>query len=65
MGQGREYLQRVNQAINEFEEAVVHRERKKLLESKVPLQQEANRARERLIKVVVDLVTEARVGQPQ
>jgi len=62
MGQGREYLQRVNQAINDFEEAVVHRENKKLLESKVPLQQEANRARERLIKVVVDLVTQARVA---
>ncbi len=63
MRTGREYLQEVNRAINKFEDAIVHRENKKMLESKVPLQQDAARARENLVETVVKIVTEQRMAK--
>ncbi len=63
MRTGREYLQEVNRAINKFEDAIVHRENKKMLESKIPLQQDAARARENLVETVVKIVTEQRMAK--
>ena len=55
MRPGHEYLHEINTAINNFEDAVVHRENKKMLESKVSLQQDADRARENLVLVLLNL----------
>ena len=63
MRTGREYLQEVNRAINKFEDAIVQRENKKMLESKIPLQQDAARARENLVETVVKIVTEQRMAK--
>lgn len=60
---GREYVQLVQKALSRYEEAIVHREHKKLLESKVPLQQEVDSARQNVLDVVVDIVTKERMKQ--
>jgi hypothetical protein len=65
MSTGHEYVQRIQHALSEFEDAVVHREHKKLLESKVSLQQDTDQARERVVQVVVDVVTQERLKQQQ
>ncbi len=62
MGKGQEYQQQIYEALSEFEGAVVHRENKKMLESKVPLQQEVNRARQHVVELLARIVTEARMG---
>jgi hypothetical protein len=63
MGRGQEYVQRVNQALENFEQAVVRREHKKpLLDSKVSLQQEVDRARDQLMEVIAKVVAEERLG---
>lgn len=59
MSSGLEYQHMIVEALNEFEDAVVHRE-KKLLGSKVPLQQEVDTARDKLMKVIVDIVMKER-----
>jgi hypothetical protein len=60
---GREYVQQVQKALSGYEDAIVHREHKKLLESKVSLQQEVDTARQKVVDVVVDLVTKERMKQ--
>ncbi len=62
MGKGMEYQQRIQEALQAFEDAVVRRENKNLLESKVPLQQEVDRARTRLLETVAKVVTEERMA---
>ena len=61
MASGHEKLHRVNEALNAFEEAVVAREHRNPLVSKIPLQQDVDTARAGVVKVVVSLVTEARM----
>ncbi len=63
MGKGHEYLQRLHQGLNDFEQAVVEREGKGLLDSKIPLQQDVDRARKRLVEEIVKIVTEARTEE--
>lgn len=63
MRTGHEYLKEVNQAINKYEEAILRREKKKLLGSKVSLQQDVDRARENLVNTVVKIVTEQRMAK--
>lgn len=63
MSKGMEYQQRIQEALAAFEEAIVRRENKNLLESKVPLQQEADRARTRLLEVIAKVVTEERLAK--
>lgn len=63
MGQGQEFLHRLNQVLNAFEEAVVKREHKKLLDSKVSLRQNVGTARQHVIDEVVKIVTEARMAE--
>ena len=57
MSEGKEYLKQVQDALRKFEEAVVEREKHKLLESKVTRQQSVDNAREKVVEVVVKLVT--------
>lgn len=62
MGKGQEYVRRVQAALDEFEQAVVRRENKTLLiDSKVPLQQDVDRARKQLMEVVAKVVAEERL----
>ncbi len=63
MSKGMEYQQRIQEALEAFETAIVRRENKKVLESRVPLQQEADRARARLLDVIAKVVTEERLAQ--
>lgn len=63
MSKGLEYQQRIQEALAAFEEAIVRRENKKVLESKVPLQQEADRARAKVLDVIAKVVTEERLGK--
>jgi hypothetical protein len=63
MSKGMEYQQRIQEALAAFEDAIVRRENKNLLESKVPLQQEADRARARLLDVIAKVVTEERLAK--
>ena len=65
MSTGREYLQKVQHTLSEFEDSIVHREHKKILESKVSLQQDVDAARQKVIDVVVELVTAERLKQQQ
>jgi hypothetical protein len=63
MSKGMENQQRIQEALAAFEDAIVRRENKAVLESRVPLQQEADRARARLLEVIAKVVTEARLAQ--
>ncbi|MFQ5550912.1 MAG: hypothetical protein ACE5FJ_06720 [Gemmatimonadales bacterium] len=51
-------LREVNQAIDEFEDAVKRHEHIKLLDSEVSLRQDIDRARERLLEAVKALVSD-------
>lgn len=62
MGKGLEYQQRIQEALQAFEDAVARRENKNLLESKVPLQQEVDRARAKVLEVVAKVVAEERLA---
>lgn len=57
MSEGREYLKTVQDALRKFENAVVEREKHKLMESKVTRQQAVDNARKNVVEVVVKLVT--------
>ena len=61
MGKGMEYQHRIQEALVAFEDAVVRREHKQLLESKVPLQQDVDRARSKVLEVVAKVVAEERL----
>jgi len=63
MSEGREYLKQVQDALRKFEEAVVEREKHKLLESKVIRQQTVDSAREKVVDIVVKLVTAEKMKQ--
>lgn len=62
MGKGHEDLQRLQVKLNAFEDAIVRRENKGMLESKVPLQQDVDKAHKQVVETVVSLVTEARMA---
>ncbi|OGU00897.1 MAG: hypothetical protein A2W29_00655 [Gemmatimonadetes bacterium RBG_16_66_8] len=62
MGKGQEYLKRVGAALEVYERAVVRREHAKpLIDSKVSLQQEVDRARDDLMNVIAKVVAEERL----
>jgi hypothetical protein len=63
MSKGMEYQRRIQEAIEQFEAAVVRREKKGILESGLPLQQDVDRAREQLLNVVAQVVTEERMAK--
>lgn len=57
---GKEFVRRLNETLIEFEQAVVRRERKGMLDSAVTLQQEVDKARQRVIETAVQIAKEAR-----
>lgn len=59
MGKGHEFLHRIHKVLRELEDSIVRRENKKLLDSKVTLQQGVDSARQRVIETVVQVVKEA------
>jgi hypothetical protein len=63
MGKGHEYLAKIHDALREFEDAVVKRESWKPLESKVMREQETDRARQKLIDAIVEIVTQERMAK--
>lgn len=63
MGEGHDYLKLVQDAVTKFEEAVVEREKHKFLESKIARRQSVKHAREKLVDIVVQLVTAERMKQ--
>ena len=63
MSKGQEYLQQVQKALSKFEDAIVHREHKKLLESSVSVQQDVDRARQKVVDAVVQIVTKMRSSE--
>jgi hypothetical protein len=58
---GKEYLHRIQEAISNFEVAIIEREKWKPFESKVMRQQDVDSARNKVVNVIVDLVTEERM----
>ena len=61
MGEGHGHLKLVQDALRKFENAVVEREKHKLLESKVARQQSVDHAREKVVELVVKLVTDEKM----
>jgi hypothetical protein len=57
MGEGHDYLKQVQDALRKFEEAVIEHHKHKLLDSKVARKQSVDHAREKVVEVVVKLVT--------
>jgi hypothetical protein len=58
---GKEYLKQLHAALAEFEEAVKQREKPGLLADRTALQQDADKARERVVQTVVEIVTKDRL----
>ena len=63
MGKGHDDLQTLHAALAKFEEAIRQREHRGPLTSKVTTQQEADTARQQVVEVVVQMVTNARLGR--
>jgi hypothetical protein len=59
MSSGLEYQHQIIEALTAFEKAVVKRE-KRLVGSKVPLQEDVDAAREKLLNVIVGIVKKER-----
>ncbi len=62
MSVGREYLRSVVEAISVFEDAVKERE-SKFFGSNVSLQQDVDRARQKVLDAVVEIVTRERMAR--
>ena len=60
MSVGKEHLQKLHEALAGFEGAIKHREHPGFLRNKVALQQDVDRARERVVDAVVQIVTAER-----
>ena len=60
MGKGHEFLHRLNETLLDFEQAVVLREHKRMLDSTISLQQDVDEARQKVIQAAVDIAKEAR-----
>jgi hypothetical protein len=56
MGKGQAMMQELQEALGAFEDSVVRREHKRMLESKVALQQEVDKRRQAVVDVVVGLI---------
>ena len=61
MSVGKEYLRRIHEALAAFEEAVKQRANPGVLGASVALQQDVDRARQKVVEVVVDIVTKDRM----
>lgn len=63
MSIGKEYLHQIHEALAGLEQAIKRREHPGLLGSKVPLQQEVDSARQKVVDVVVQIITQERLQQ--
>jgi len=63
MSVGKEYLHQLHEALAGFEEAIARREHPGLLRSKIPLRQQVDNARQKVVDVVVEIVTAERLKQ--
>ena len=63
MSVGKEYLKQIHEALAAFEDAIVKRENRGMLEGQTSLQQDVDTARERLVEVVVGIVTKDRLAR--
>ncbi len=61
MGEGHDSLHLLQEALGHFEEAIVEREKHKFLDSKVARRQNVDHAREKVVEVVVKLVTDEKM----
>lgn len=59
MSKGKEFVRRLHQVLTDFEQAVVKREHKKLLDNPIVLQQDVDAARQRVVDTMVELVRAA------
>jgi hypothetical protein len=64
-GTGKDYLHSVNEALRNYEDAIIQREKFRPLESKVARQQNVDHARQKLVDVVVEIVTGERMKSAQ
>ena len=64
MSVGKEYLRQIHEALAAFEESIKEREHPEMLAHKVSLQQEVDKARQKLIEVVVEIITKDRLRAP-
>ena len=62
MGKGHDDLHTLHEALASFEKAIEQREHRKPFTSKVTALQEADNARQQVVEVVVQMVTDARLG---
>lgn len=63
MSIGKEYLRQIHEALEALEAAIVDREHPGMLGHKVARQQEVDKARQRLVDVVVQILTQDRLGR--
>ena len=63
MSVGKEYLKQIHEALADFEDAIVKRENRGMLEGKTTLQQDVDNARERVVAAVVAIVTKDRLAR--
>lgn len=63
MSVGKEYLKQIHEALAAFEEAVKARENAPMLAGRTSLQQDVDNARERVVNVIVEIVTKDRLGR--
>jgi hypothetical protein len=63
MSVGKEYLKQIHEALAQFEEAIKRRENPGFFAGTVSLQQEVDSARDKVVQVVVDIVTKDRLRQ--
>ncbi len=62
---GKDYLHKINEALREYEDSIIQREKFKPLESKVTRQQDVDHARKKVVDVVVEIVTGERMKSAQ
>jgi hypothetical protein len=62
---GKEYLHSVNEALRNYEDAVIQRQKFKPLDSKVTRQQDVDHARQKVVDVLVEIVTAERMKSAQ
>ena len=64
MSVGKEYLRQIHEALAAFEAAIKEREHPEMLAHKVSLQQEVDTARQKVVEVVVEIITKDRLRAP-
>jgi hypothetical protein len=64
MGEGHDHLKLLQDALTKFEHAIEEREKHKLLESKISRRQSVTHAREKIVELVVEMVTDEKMKHP-